>query len=161
MRTKKQKLFLYSKLVFLVLFVGIITTIFFRNTILESAISRIDTKLKRDYQCIFHVKSAQFHGLSDLEFEEISLVPQKADTLVSIKNLKTSAWLYSSYSRGVIGGFRWFNKGMSLAESDAVAPVGDGDGELVEELVERRELAVVAGKGAAPRNGRAVPKLHL
>jgi hypothetical protein len=27
--------------------------------------------------------------------------------------------------------------------------------------VARRELAVVAGKGAAPRNGRAVPKLHF
>ena len=72
------------------LFLGIITLVFFRNTILESAISRIDTKLNREYQCRFHVKSAQFHGLSDLEFEEISLVPQKADTLVSIKNLKTS-----------------------------------------------------------------------
>ena len=27
--------------------------------------------------------------------------------------------------------------------------------------VAKRELAVVAGKGAAPRNGRAVPRLHL
>ncbi len=90
MRTKKQKLFLFLKLILLVLFLGIITIVFFRNAILESAISKIDTKLNREYQCRFHVKSAQFHGLSDLEFEEISLVPQKADTLVSIKSLKTS-----------------------------------------------------------------------
>ena len=90
MRTKKQKLFLFLKLLFLILFLGIITIVFFRNAILESAISKIDTKLNREYQCRFHVKSAQFHGLSDLEFEEISLVPQKADTLVSIKSLKTS-----------------------------------------------------------------------
>lgn len=111
MRTKKQKVFLYLKLVFLVLFFGIITTIFFRNTILESAISRIDTKLNRDYQCRFHVKSAQFHGLSDLEFEEISLVPQKADTLVSIKNLKTSVNFWQLFFGNIQLGKLEINKG--------------------------------------------------
>jgi hypothetical protein len=111
MRTKKQKLFLYLKLVLLVLFLGIITIIFFRNTILESAISRIDTKLNRDYQCNFHVKSAQFHGLSDLEFEEISLVPQKADTLVSIKNLKTSVNFWQLFFGNIQLGKLEINKG--------------------------------------------------
>lgn len=111
MRTKKQKLFLYLKLVLLVLFLGIITLVFFRNTILESAISRIDTKLNREYQCRFHVKSAQFHGLSDLEFEEISLVPQKADTLVSIKNLKTSVNFWQLFFGNIQLGKLEINKG--------------------------------------------------
>lgn len=111
MRTKKQKLFLYLKLVFLVLFLGIITLVFFRNAILESAISRIDTKLSREYQCRFHIKSAQFHGLSDLEFEEISLVPQKADTLVSIKNLKTSVNFWQLFFGNIQLGKLEINKG--------------------------------------------------
>lgn len=111
MRTKKQKVFLYLKLVFLVVFLGIITIIFFRNTILESAISRIDTKLNREYQCRFHAKSAQFHGLSDLEFEEISLVPQKADTLVSIKNLKTSVNFWQLFFGNIQLGKLEINKG--------------------------------------------------
>lgn len=111
MRTKKQKVFLYLKLVFLVVFLGIITIIFFRNTILESAISRIDNKLNREYQCRFHVKSAQFHGLSDLEFEEISLVPKKADTLVSIKNLKTSVNVWQLFFGTIQLGKLEINKG--------------------------------------------------
>lgn len=111
MRTKKQKLVLYLKLVLLVLFLGILTLVFFRNTILESAISRIDTKLNRDYQCNFNVKSAQFHGLSDLEFEEISLVPQKADTLVSIKNLKTSVNFWQLFFGTIQLGKLEINKG--------------------------------------------------
>jgi hypothetical protein len=94
-----------------VLFLGIITLVFFRNAILESAISRIDTKLNREYQCRFHVKSAQFHGLSDLEFEEISLVPQKADTLVSIKNLKTSVNFWQLFFGNIQLGKLEINKG--------------------------------------------------
>lgn len=111
MRTKKQKLVLSLKQVLLVLFLGIITLVFFRNTILESAISRIDTKLNREYQCRFHVKSAQFHGLSELEFEEISLVPQKADTLVSIKNLKTSVNFWQLFFGNIQLGKLEINKG--------------------------------------------------
>lgn len=111
MRTRKQKLVLYLKLVLLVLFLGIIILVFFRNSILESAISRIDTKLNKEYQCRFHVKSAQFHGLSDLEFEEISLVPQKADTLVSIKNLKTSVNFWQLFFGNIQLGKLEINKG--------------------------------------------------
>jgi len=90
MRTKKQKFFLFLKLFLLVVVLGVVILFFFRNSLLEEAISKIDHKLNQDYHCQFHVKSAQFQGLSDLEFEEITLVPQRADTLVSIKNLKTS-----------------------------------------------------------------------
>ena len=90
MRTQKQKFFLFLKLFLLVIVLGVIILFFFRNSLLETAISKIDHKLNQDYHCQFHVKSAQFQGLSDLEFKEITLVPQKADTLVSIKNLKTS-----------------------------------------------------------------------
>ena len=62
----------------------------FRNTILEKVIHRIDAKLQQDYQCHFTIEKAQFHGLTNIEFHQISLAPIQADTLLHIKELKTS-----------------------------------------------------------------------
>ncbi|RAR72585.1 transglycosylase domain-containing protein [Flavobacterium aciduliphilum] len=90
MRTKKQKIQLFLKITFGILAVGLSLLFFFRNSILERALARIDAKLTRDYQCEFHVKSAEFHGISNIEFRDISLVPKKADTLICIKYLNTS-----------------------------------------------------------------------
>ncbi len=90
MKTKKQILFLFFKLFILVFLLVIVVAFIFRNAILENVISRINLKLNTEYQCSFHVKNAEFKGFSNIELEEISLVPQKADTLVCIKNLKTS-----------------------------------------------------------------------
>lgn len=90
MRTKKQKIFLYIKLLLLVLFLGVIALFAFRNSILENVISKVETKLDHDYQCDFSIEKAEFIGLSNLEFRKITLVPKDADTLVSIENLKTS-----------------------------------------------------------------------
>ncbi len=90
MRTKKQKIFLSLKLFLLVLFLGVIAAFYFRNSILENVISKIETKLDHDYQCDFSIEKAEFIGLSNLEFQKITLVPKDADTLVSIENLKTS-----------------------------------------------------------------------
>ena len=111
MRTKKQKAVLFLKLLLLVFLLGVIVVIAFRNSILETAIARIDHKLNRDYQCRFHVKNAEFHGISDLEFEEITLVPQKADTLVSIKNLKTSVNVWELLFGNIQLGKLEINKG--------------------------------------------------
>lgn len=90
MRTKKQKIFLYLKLLLLVLFLGVIALFAFRNSILENVISKVENKLDHDYQCDFSIEKAEFIGLSNLEFQKITLVPKDADTLVSIENLKTS-----------------------------------------------------------------------
>ena len=90
MRTKKQKIFLSLKLFLLVLFLGVIVAFSFRNSILENVISKIETKLDHDYQCDFSIEKAEFIGLSNLEFQKITLVPKDADTLISIENLKTS-----------------------------------------------------------------------
>jgi hypothetical protein len=62
----------------------------FRNTILEKVIHRIDAKMERDYQCRLNIAKAEFHGLTNLEFNHITLVPKDADTLVRIDELKTS-----------------------------------------------------------------------
>jgi hypothetical protein len=78
-----------------IIFVGMALLLFvFRNTILQQVIHRIDTKLNTEYECHFTVGSASFRGITHLEFQNISLVPQKADTLVQIQSLKTSISLW-------------------------------------------------------------------
>lgn len=111
MRTPKQKFFLFLKLFFLVIILGGIVIFVFRNSILDSVIHKIDSKLNREYQCQFHMKSAKFHGLSDLELEQITLVPKQADTLVCIKNLKTSVNFWQLFLGNVQLGKLEINEG--------------------------------------------------
>lgn len=87
---RKQKVFLFLKIGGILLLLGIALVFAFRNTILEKVIHRIDTKMERDYQCRLNITKAEFHGLTNLEFQHISLVPKDADTLVRINELKTS-----------------------------------------------------------------------
>jgi hypothetical protein len=90
MKLKKQKVLLVLKIVGAMLLLGIVLLFAFRNTLLEKVIHRIDTKLERDYQCHFTIEKAEFHGLTNLEFQHILLVPKQADTLLCIDELKTS-----------------------------------------------------------------------
>jgi hypothetical protein len=90
MKTKKQKAFLILKISSAILLLCLVLLFAFRNTILNKIIHRVDTKLNRDYQCHFTVEKAEFHGLTNLEFQHICLVPKEADTLVRIDELKTS-----------------------------------------------------------------------
>ncbi|NNT70879.1 transglycosylase domain-containing protein [Flavobacterium sp. IMCC34852] len=89
MRTKKQKVFLLLKISSIILLLGIVLLFAFRNTILEKVIHRIDAKMERDYQCRLTIAKAEFQGLTGLEFQQITLVPKNADTLVRIDELKT------------------------------------------------------------------------
>ena len=90
MKINKQKAAFFLKISGSVLLLGIVVLIFFRNNLLNQVIQRIDTKLERDYQCHLTINKAEFHGLTNLEFQHITLVPKKADTLVQIDELKTS-----------------------------------------------------------------------
>lgn len=90
MKFKKQKVFLVLKIAGAILLLVIVVLFAFRNTLLEKVIHRIDAKMERDYQCHFSIAKAEFHGLTNLEFQHISLVPKQADTLISIDELKTS-----------------------------------------------------------------------
>lgn len=87
---RQKKAILYLKICGAILVLGLVLLFAFRNSILDKIIHRIDAKLDRDYQCNFTVQKAEFCGLTNLEFQQIALVPQKADTLVSIRELKTS-----------------------------------------------------------------------
>jgi hypothetical protein len=90
MKTQKQKAFLILKIGSILLLLTIVLLFAFRNAILAKVIHRIDTKMERDYQCHLTIAKAEFQGLSNLEFQHISLVPKQADTLVRIDQLKTS-----------------------------------------------------------------------
>lgn len=89
MKSQKQKLILSLKILICFFIIGLIFIFIFRNTLLEKIITRIDSKMERDYQCDFSVKKAAFNGLTTLHFENISLVPKQKDTLVHIQKLQT------------------------------------------------------------------------
>lgn len=90
MKTPKQKIVLALKIILLVILLGVIAVFIFRNSILQTAISKAENKLQREYDCKLTIKNAKFNGLSNLEFDEIVLVPKNADTLINIENLQTS-----------------------------------------------------------------------
>jgi Transglycosylase len=90
MKLQKQKVFLILKISGVILLLGIVLLFAFRNSLLDKVIHRIDAKMERDYQCRFNIKKAEFHGLTNLEFQQITLVPFQADTIVRIDELKTS-----------------------------------------------------------------------
>lgn len=90
MKRTRQRAFLILKIGGALVVLGLIMLFAFRNTILDKVIHRIDAKLEREYQCNLTIPKAEFHGLTNLEFHDISLVPHQKDTLVSIGELKTS-----------------------------------------------------------------------
>ena len=75
MKFQKQKVITIVKIVGILILLGIILFFAFRNTLLDKVIHRIDAKMERDYQCHFSIAKAEFHGLTNLEFHHITLVP--------------------------------------------------------------------------------------
>jgi hypothetical protein len=89
MRTKKQKLFLFLKILGIVLTLAFIGLYAFRGVLLKQAVSKIETKLDQQYNCRFSIKNAAFEGISGITLSEILLVPKQADTLLSIEKIET------------------------------------------------------------------------
>ena len=87
---KQKKAILYLKMCGAILLLGLVLLFAFRNTVLDTVVHRIDAKLEREYQCNLTIQTAEFHGLTNLEFHDINLIPQEKDTLVKIGELKTS-----------------------------------------------------------------------
>ena len=90
MKRKKQKGALILKIGVVVIALGLIVLFSFRNTLLTKVIERVDAKFVKDYQCNVTIQQAEFHGLTNVEFRHITIVPKQADTLVRIDQLKTS-----------------------------------------------------------------------
>lgn len=111
MKTTRQKVILGLKISGVLLLLGLVLLFVFRGSLLNQVIDRIDAKMQRDYQCRFQVAKAEFHGLSDLEFQNITLVPNQADTLVSIDNLKTNVNFWKLFTGDIQLGKLEINRG--------------------------------------------------
>ena len=90
MGTRKQKIFLFTK-IFLSIFALLIVCVFiFRDSLLQQAIAKASMKIDKEYNCTFSVKEAKFDGITGIDLSEIALVPKNADTLFRIQKMKTS-----------------------------------------------------------------------
>ncbi|MCB6089070.1 transglycosylase domain-containing protein [Flavobacterium psychrophilum] len=89
MRSKKQKFFLFLKIIILFLLFSVAGVYFFRDALLQKAIAKATSKFDTDYNCRFCVQKASFDGISSIQLNNIILVPKEADTLFSIEKVKT------------------------------------------------------------------------
>ena len=86
--SRRKKIAIRVLLVIAVLLgVGIILFFSFRESLLQEAITKVKTKMERDYNAKLSIKTAEFDGLTAVKLTEISLVPNNADTLFSIKRI--------------------------------------------------------------------------
>ena len=89
-RNKKQIAILVLNIFLVAITLALISFFAFRNMALEKAITKISGKIDREYNSTFVVNKASFKGFSGIEMEGISLVPKNADTLLKVRELKTS-----------------------------------------------------------------------
>ncbi|MGV9004741.1 transglycosylase domain-containing protein [Flavobacterium sp.] len=89
MKQAKQKFILSLKIAGIIFALALLLIFIFRNSLIDTVIARLETKMMRDYQCDFSVKKAVFAGVTSLHFEDISLLPKQKDTLIYIEKLDT------------------------------------------------------------------------
>ena len=89
MRSKKQKFFLFTKILLAIFFTIVIVFFVFRNTLLQQAIAKVTKKIDNEYSSTFSVKEAKFDGFTGIRLTEIALVPKDADTIFKIQKMKT------------------------------------------------------------------------
>jgi hypothetical protein len=66
----------------------------FRDSLLQKAVSHVQLKLRTDYQSELQINKIGFNGLTGIEIKGLTLVPHRADTLLSIEYVeaKISIW---------------------------------------------------------------------
>lgn len=111
MKKAKKKAIILLKLIGILVLICIVLLFAFRNKILNTVIHRIDAKFEQDYQCSLAIEKAEFHGLTNVEFQRITLVPKEADTLVRIDELKTSVSFWKLLMGDIQLGRLEINKG--------------------------------------------------
>jgi len=89
MRTKKQKALLFLKCFAVFITLSSVLLFVFRDTLLQKALAKIESKLATEYQTKLTIEKAQFDGISGIELQNIKLVPNQADTLLSVAKIKT------------------------------------------------------------------------
>ena len=89
MRTKKQKVLLFLKCFAVFIALSFVLLFVFRNALLQKAITKIESKLATDYATKLTIEKAKFDGISGIELQNINVVPNQADTLLSVEKIKT------------------------------------------------------------------------
>lgn len=90
MTVLQKRLLLAAKIIGGILLLLVVSYFVFRNVILQKSIVNIQQKFTTEYKSEFKIGSAKFEGFSGLVMNEISIVPQNADTLLRVQKLNTT-----------------------------------------------------------------------
>ena len=94
MRNRKQKAVLFLKIFAVIMSLSLLLLFLFRDSILQTAIAKIENKMAADYDTKLTIDKASFDGISAVQFQEINVVPNNADTLFSIEKVTTKINLF-------------------------------------------------------------------
>ena len=73
-----------AKIIGILLLVIILSYFSLRGYFLNKAIDKVSAKFKKEYNAEFKIQNASFKGISGIELEKITLVPNNSDTLIRI-----------------------------------------------------------------------------
>ena len=68
-----------------------------RAEYLKKVVSRVQSKMKDDYQIDFQIKTYQFDGLTTVVFDKVLVIPDQRDTLASIDKFSVSVDIFSLF----------------------------------------------------------------
>ena len=94
MRNRKQKALLFLKIFAVTITISLILLFVFRDSLLQTAIVKIENKMANDYDTKLSVEKANFEGVSSVQFQKINVVPNNADTLFSVEKVNTKINLF-------------------------------------------------------------------
>jgi hypothetical protein len=94
MRNRKQKALLFLKIFAVTITICIVLLFVFRDSLLQTAIVKIENKMANDYDTKLFVEKANFEGVSSVQFQKINVVPNNADTLFSVEKVTAKINLF-------------------------------------------------------------------
>jgi hypothetical protein len=94
MRNRKQKAVLFLKIFAVTITICIVLLFVFRDSLLQTAIAKIENKMANDYDTKLSIEKANFEGISSVQFQKINIVPNDADTLFSVEKVTTKINLF-------------------------------------------------------------------
>lgn len=115
----KRILLTLAKIAGVFLLLALIAFFALRNTLLNKAITKISSKVKRDYHATFTVGEASFSGLSSIRLKQVSLVPEAHDSILYVGELNTSIKLwYALFLDFRLGELRMNNGYLNLVKDE-------------------------------------------
>lgn len=94
MKQPKHILLLTLKTVGILLTLAVILFFALRNSLLQRTLKQVSDKLSNRYQCTLTIGQASFKGLAGVQLNQITLVPNNADTILQIGSVQASISLW-------------------------------------------------------------------